>query len=77
LSGRSRKAVEHGIRAGELLTEAKGNCEHSILLPWLKETFKGAARTALVGEEPGALILPAQLLSFTAANIYLLALQGA
>jgi hypothetical protein len=28
-----RKAVEHGIRAGGLLTEAKGNCEHGTWLP--------------------------------------------
>jgi Protein of unknown function (DUF3102) len=41
-----RKAVEHGIRAGGLLTEAKGNYEHGKWLPWLKENFKSAARTA-------------------------------
>ena len=41
-----RKAVEHGIRAGGLLTDAKGNCEHGTWLPWLKENFKSAARTA-------------------------------
>jgi hypothetical protein len=44
--GTFRKAVEHGIRARGLLTEAKGSCEHGIWLPWLKENFKGAARTA-------------------------------
>lgn len=44
--GTFRKAVEHGIRARGLLTEAKGNREHGIWLPWLKENFKGAARTA-------------------------------
>ena len=28
-----RKAVEHGIWAGGLLTAAKGNCEHGTWLP--------------------------------------------
>ena len=28
-----RKAVERGIRAGGLLTAAKGNCEHGTWLP--------------------------------------------
>ena len=31
--GTFSKAVEHGIRAGELLTEAKGNCDHGKRLP--------------------------------------------
>jgi hypothetical protein len=35
-----RKAVEHGIRAGELLTEVKGNYEHGTWLPWLKGTSR-------------------------------------
>ena len=45
--GTFRKAVEHGIRARGLLTEAKGNSEHGIWLPWLKENFKGAVHEAL------------------------------
>jgi hypothetical protein len=39
-------AVERGIRAGELLTEAKSRCKHGEWLPWLQENFEGAPRTA-------------------------------
>jgi hypothetical protein len=45
-SGTFRKAVEHGIRAGELLAKAKGQCPHGTWLPWLEENFEGATRTA-------------------------------
>jgi hypothetical protein len=44
--GTFRKTVEHGIRAGELLAEAKSQCEHGTWLPWLEENFEGSARTA-------------------------------
>jgi hypothetical protein len=38
--------LEHAIRAGELLEEAKGGLEHGKWLGWLKENFDGAVRTA-------------------------------
>lgn len=41
-----RKTVEHGIRAGELLSEAKTQCLHGAWLPWLESNFEGAPRTA-------------------------------
>ncbi len=41
-----RKTAEHGIRAGELLTEAKGQCSHGTWLDWLKANFEGSPRTA-------------------------------
>jgi hypothetical protein len=44
--GAFRKTLEHGIRAGELLAEAKAACEHGAWLPWLAENFEGAHRTA-------------------------------
>jgi hypothetical protein len=44
--GTFRKAVEHGIRAGELLAQAKEQCPHGTWLPWLEENFDGSARTA-------------------------------
>ncbi len=44
--GTLRKTVEHGIRAGELLMEAKSQCEHGGWLPWLEANFDGAHRTA-------------------------------
>jgi Protein of unknown function (DUF3102) len=44
--GTFHKTVEHGIRAGELLAKAKEQCPHGTWLPWLKENFEGAPRTA-------------------------------
>jgi hypothetical protein len=44
--GTFRKTVEHGIRAGELLADAKKQCEHGTWLAWLQENFEGAPRTA-------------------------------
>ncbi len=44
--GTLRKTVEHGIRAGELLAEAKAQCSHGTWLPWLEQNFEGAPRTA-------------------------------
>jgi hypothetical protein len=44
--GSLKKTAEHGIRAGELLTEAKSKCKHGKWLPWLDENFEGAPRTA-------------------------------
>lgn len=41
-----REAVAHAIRAGELLTEAKATVRHGQWLPWLRENFPGAERTA-------------------------------
>jgi hypothetical protein len=41
-----RKSVEHGIRAGELLAQAKSQCQHGAWLPWLEANFEGAPRTA-------------------------------
>src|SRR5215216_1060692 len=40
------KTAEHGIRAGELLSEAKAQCNHGEWLPWLENNFEGSARTA-------------------------------
>jgi hypothetical protein len=45
-AGTFRKAVEHGIRAGELLAQAKEQCPYGTWLPWLEENFEGSARTA-------------------------------
>jgi hypothetical protein len=45
-AGIFRKALEHAIRAGELLTEAKEQCPHGEWLPWLTHNFEGAPRTA-------------------------------
>lgn len=39
-------AVEHAIRAGELLHEAKGQLPHGAWLPWLAEHFPASERTA-------------------------------
>ncbi len=41
-----RNTVEHGIRAGELLSQAKAQCPHGTWLAWLEENFEGLARTA-------------------------------
>lgn len=46
--GSLKKTAEHGIRAGELLTEAKGQCEHGTWLPWLEKNFEGSERSAQV-----------------------------
>ncbi len=39
-------ALEHAIRAGELLLRAKAQVKHGEWLPWLDANFKGSARTA-------------------------------
>lgn len=41
-----RTGLEHAIRAGELLLEARGRIAHGGWLPWLREHFEGAPRTA-------------------------------
>src|SRR5215210_6325913 len=41
-----QSAVRHAVRAGELLTEAKGQVKHGEWLPWLEENFPGSERTA-------------------------------
>ncbi len=46
--GSLRKTAEHGIRAGELLAEAKGQCRHGEWLGWLQKNFEGSKRTAQV-----------------------------
>src|SRR5215203_6151081 len=46
--GSLSKTAEHGIRAGELLAEAKGKCAHGEWLPWLRHNFEGSERTAQV-----------------------------
>ena len=40
------KAVDHAIKAGGLLAQAKGECKHGEWLPWLNESFAGSVRTA-------------------------------
>ena len=40
------KAIDHALRCGDLLIEAKGTCQHGEWQGWLAEHFKGAARTA-------------------------------
>jgi Protein of unknown function (DUF3102) len=44
--GTFRKAVEHGIRCGELLAEAKAQCQYGTWLAWLEANFDGSVRTA-------------------------------
>lgn len=39
-------AVEHAVRCGELLAEAKAQVRHGGWLPWLAENFPASARTA-------------------------------
>lgn len=39
-------ALAHAYRAGELLTQAKGQVGHGGWLPWLEQHFDGAQRTA-------------------------------
>src|SRR5215203_583705 len=46
--GSLKKTVEHGIRAGELLTRAKAERPHGTWLPWLSENFEGSERSAQV-----------------------------
>jgi len=41
-----RTAVEHAVRAGELLTEAKAQVQHGEWLRWLQAHFPGAPRPA-------------------------------
>ena len=41
-----RKTVEHGIRAGQKLTEAKALCAHGEWLPWLEENVEVSVRSA-------------------------------
>ena len=38
--------VEHAIKAGKLLVEAKAKCQHGTWLPYLEEEFEGTRRTA-------------------------------
>lgn len=38
--------VQHAIRAGELLTDAKAQVRHGEWLPWLEANFAGARQTA-------------------------------
>jgi len=40
--GSVRTTLEHGIRCGELLTEAKRQCKHGTSLPWLDRKFAGS-----------------------------------
>jgi hypothetical protein len=42
----AQSALEHALRAGRLLTEAKTLCQHGSWLTWLKDNFSGSARTA-------------------------------
>ena len=35
-------SLQHALRAGQLLLEAKGLCSHGTWLPWLKENPRGA-----------------------------------
>lgn len=41
-----RSAVDHAIRAGEMLAEVKGRLRHGEWLPWLLENFEGSERQA-------------------------------
>lgn len=41
-----RTAVEHGVRCGKLLEQAKGDVPHGQWLPWLDAEFPGSRRTA-------------------------------
>ena len=40
------KAIDHAMRCGDLLTEAKAGCRHGGWQGWLEENFEGSARTA-------------------------------
>jgi Protein of unknown function (DUF3102) len=46
--GTLRATLEHGIRCGELLAQAKEQCPHGTWLEWLEANFDGSARTAQV-----------------------------
>ncbi|CAN5756190.1 hypothetical protein BH24ACT18_BH24ACT18_04150 [soil metagenome] len=39
-------ALRHAVRCGALLREAKAEASHGAWLPWLRENFEGAPRTA-------------------------------
>lgn len=39
-------AVDHALKAGELLIEAKSRCPHGTWQTWLEESFEGSLRTA-------------------------------
>jgi hypothetical protein len=41
-----RSGLRHAVRAGELLTEAKGQVKHGEWGRWVAENFKGSERTA-------------------------------
>lgn len=41
-----QSAVEHAVRCGELLNEAKAQVPHGAWLPWLNEHFPASHRTA-------------------------------
>lgn len=41
-----RSALEHAVRAGELLLEAKAQVGHGEWLPWLEANFPGSVRSA-------------------------------
>jgi hypothetical protein len=40
------QALEHAVRCGELLAQAKAELGHGNFLPWLKANFAGSERTA-------------------------------
>jgi hypothetical protein len=40
------EALEHAVRCGELLAQAKAELGHGNFLPWLKANFAGSERTA-------------------------------
>jgi hypothetical protein len=42
----NQSALTHALRAGELLTQAKGQCSHGEWLPWLHSNFPGHQTTA-------------------------------
>ncbi len=46
--GSLSRTVEHGIRAGELLAEAKSKCQHGEWSAWLGVNFEASQRTAQV-----------------------------
>src|SRR5215217_7433576 len=50
--GSLKNTAEHGIRAGELLTQAKTKCKHGEWLPWLVKNFDGALKEIAATEEP-------------------------
>ncbi len=42
----ARSAIEHALKAGRLLAQAKAKCSHGNWLDWLAGNFSGSARTA-------------------------------